>query len=218
MTDLIREVQAAVGVRADGKPGPQTWQAIHARIIPAPVAVPAAPFIPAPEHALDARSERCLASLHARVRPLARALVEQSRTRLGLDVRIISGTRTFAEQDALFAKGRREPGPRVTNAIGGYSNHNFGLAFDVGIFDEDERYIDDQADLGLIERSKVSRCYGAVGAVGTGLGLEWGGDWKSFADEPHFQLRPEWAEGMSERDMLAVLRAKVAQGKDVFAV
>jgi peptidoglycan LD-endopeptidase CwlK len=101
--------------------------------------------------------------------------------------------------------------------MAGYSNHNFGLAFDVGIFDENGKYIDDQAELGLIERATVSRQYGAVGAIGTALGLEWGGNWKNFTDEPHFQLRPEWAEGFSERDMLAALRAKRGQGKDVFS-
>lgn len=27
-----------------------------------------------------------------------------------------------------------------------------------------------------------------LGALGRKLGLEWGGDWKSFPDQPHFQL------------------------------
>ena len=52
-----------------------------------------------------------------------------------------------------------------------------------------------------------SPAYKAVGALGIKLGLEWGGNWKTIQDEPHFQLRPAWAREMSERDMLAELRA-----------
>ena len=39
--------------------------------------------------------------------------------------------RTFAEQDALFAQGRSKPGKIVTNAKGGMSYHNYGLAIDI---------------------------------------------------------------------------------------
>ncbi len=41
------------------------------------------------------------------------------------------GFRTFAEQDALFAQGRTAHGKIVTNAPGGMSFHNYGLAVDV---------------------------------------------------------------------------------------
>jgi len=55
--------------------------------------------------------------------------------------------RTYQEQDALYAIGRTvDPAkPKVTNAKGGQSYHNFGLAFDIvllkdtngdGIFDQ----------------------------------------------------------------------------------
>lgn len=43
----------------------------------------------------------------------------------------VQGRRTIAEQNALYAKGRTAPGPRVTNARGGQSPHNFGLAVDL---------------------------------------------------------------------------------------
>ena len=49
-------------------------------------------------------------------------------------VKVISGHRTWEEQDALYAKGRTKPGKRVTNARGGYSNHNFGTAVDFAVF------------------------------------------------------------------------------------
>lgn len=40
------------------------------------------------------------------------------------------GYRTYGEQMALWAKGRTVDGPKVTNAKGGQSAHNFGLAID----------------------------------------------------------------------------------------
>lgn len=41
------------------------------------------------------------------------------------------GFASFADQDLLHAQGRARPGrPRVTNARGGESAHNFGLAID----------------------------------------------------------------------------------------
>jgi len=90
-------------------------------------------------------------------------------------VKVICGTRTFAEQDKLYRQGRDLPGPEVTRARGGQSNHNFGVAWDVGVF-EGTDYLDD------------SPLYAQVGSIGKGLGLEWGGDWTSFPDEPHFQI------------------------------
>ena len=93
-------------------------------------------------------------------------------------IKIISATRTFAQQDELFSHGRTKPGPKVTNARGGQSNHNFGVAWDIGIFLN-----------GAYQPE--SPLYSKVGAIGKRMGLEWGGDWSSFPDEPHFQVVPE---------------------------
>lgn len=41
---------------------------------------------------------------------------------------IVQDYRTYAQQDALYAKGRTTSGSIVTNAKGGQSNHNFALA------------------------------------------------------------------------------------------
>jgi peptidoglycan L-alanyl-D-glutamate endopeptidase CwlK len=94
----------------------------------------------------------------------------------GVNARIISGTRSYAEQDALFAKGRTEPGPIVTNARGGQSNHNFGLAWDIGLFGLDGSYLPE------------SPFYDEVSRIGLTADLEWGGNWPTFPDRPHYQL------------------------------
>lgn len=193
----IRAVQAKLGVTVDGNPGPQTWAAIHRSIVGEP------PVSSATGTLADERSERNIATLLPQVQPLARALVE-SAAAIGIAIKVISGTRTYEEQNALYEQGRTKPGRVVTNARGGYSNHNFGIAFDIGVF-EGGRYLEE------------SPAYKAVGAIGIKLGLEWGGNWKTIQDEPHFQLRPGWAREMSERDMLAELRARRALGKSAFA-
>jgi peptidoglycan L-alanyl-D-glutamate endopeptidase CwlK len=94
------------------------------------------------------------------------------------DVRIISGTRTYEEQDDLFAQGRTKPGKIVTNAKGGQSNHNFGIAWDIGLFDSDGSYNTNDADY-------VSVAQIVLPDMNI---IEWGGNWISFKDFPHYQL------------------------------
>ena len=72
----------------------------------------------------------------------------------------------------------------VTNARGGFSNHNFGIAIDITIFKGSTD--PEQAKTSVFE----SPLYKVIGALGTEIGLEWGGNWISLKDEPHFQLRP----------------------------
>lgn len=203
LDQMIAAVQAELGIQVDGKAGPETWGAIYRRIVAKPP-VRKAPAAPATDMAeADPRSEKHIATLMPEVRPLARALVHKAAA-MGLQIRIISGFRTYEEQAALYAQGRSAPGRVITNARPGYSNHNFGIAFDVGVF-EGSRYLGE------------SPKYKAVGALGMDIGLEWGGSWKTLVDEPHFQLRPAWAAGMPERQMLAELRSRRASEAPVYA-
>ncbi|HVR40235.1 MAG TPA: M15 family metallopeptidase [Thermoanaerobaculia bacterium] len=124
----------------------------------------------------DTRSEGRIRTLHLEAQRAARvflaAFVNEPYT-----VRIISGTRTYAEQDALFAQGRTTPGKKVTNAKGGESNHNFGIAWDIGIF------ID-----GKYETKDAAYKQAAPIALAVTTGVEWGGNWVTFPDVPHYQL------------------------------
>lgn len=202
--EIIRAVQKALGIDVDGRAGPDTWKAIYFRITgkAAPADPPTAPP-PAASGAVDGRSEKAIAALQPEVRPYARSLVLKAAS-MGITIKVISGLRTYEEQNELFAQGRTKSGRIVTNARGGFSNHNFGIAFDVGVFDGSS-YIPE------------SPRYKAVGALGIDLGLDWGGNWKTIKDEPHFQLRPRWASDMAERDMLAELRTRVAAGRALYA-
>ena len=92
-------------------------------------------------------------------------------------VEVVQGLRTFAEQDDLYAKGRTKPGAIVTQARGGESNHNYGLAVDLCPFTSDKP--DWNAPMAV---------WAAIGAAAASHGLEWGGQWKKFLDKPHVQL------------------------------
>src|SRR3954452_13135889 len=81
----------------------------------------------------DKRSESNIITLIPKAQAEARRFLKITKE-ANKDVRIISGTRAYAEQDILYSQGRNgNPGPIVTKATGGQSNHNFGIAWDIGI-------------------------------------------------------------------------------------
>jgi peptidoglycan L-alanyl-D-glutamate endopeptidase CwlK len=198
--EMVEAVQRALGVTVDGRAGPETWGAIYAELVDKRVDGKM------PQQAIekvDAASERHIAALLPEVQPMARALVQKAAANK-IHIRVISGYRSHAEQNALYAQGRSQPGRKVTNARGGHSTHNFGIAFDIGVF-SGNRYLGD------------SQKYRAVGALGMDMGLEWGGNWASIVDQSHFELRPAWAQGLSQREMLAGLRKRVADAEPIYA-
>jgi len=92
----------------------------------------------------------------------------------GFNVVMTDGYRTFAEQNTLYAQGRTTPGSVVTNARGGFSNHNFGLAFDV------VEIVDGVAQYN-------AQSYDRFKDLGISRGFKWGGNWTNPVDMPHFQ-------------------------------
>lgn len=129
--------------------------------------------------AYDARSEKNISSLLPAMQRKARMILKTGLSQegsTGVHVVILSGTRTYAEQNRLYKLV-----PKVTNAGPGFSNHNFGIAVDVGLF-KDGRYMTGQAPgdeaaytaFAQLVKSQVHD-------------IEWGGDWVSFKDKPHYQ-------------------------------
>lgn len=117
---------------------------------------------------------------HPRLQKLAGELVKLCEKK-GCPIGIGECFRTVQEQNRLYAQGRTKPGPVVTNAPGSTyrSMHQWGIAFD--IYRKDGKGAYNEAD----------RYFQRVGAIGKSIGLEWGGDWKTIVDQPHFQL-PDW--------------------------
>ena len=113
------------------------------------------------------------------VQPLVRRKAEQLIERMfakGRAVMVYQGYRSEEEQNYLYAQGRSRKGPIVTNARGGESLHNYGVAIDVVFLVNGHPSWDNGHDWNLL------------GKEGKTLGFEWGGDWKEFPDRPHFQF------------------------------
>lgn len=108
-----------------------------------------------------------------------------------VDFTIVSGVRTTKEQQELFAKGRTAPGRIVTNADGIWakSNHQqktdgFGYAIDFYPYYAGAVQVNAPAEM----FEKVARHVQAKGKA-LGYTIDWGGDWVSFVDRPHLELK-----------------------------
>lgn len=171
--------QKSMGLTADGIVGPSTWDGLDNAYQPGTdnftssgeltitqikeAETPAAPD-----------DQPRLAGVHPALADRAMAIIAAAAAD-GYTLRVSQGVRTFAEQDALYAQGRTVRGKRVTNARGGQSMHNYGLA----------------VDFVFLVGGKVSwdeALYTRIGAwADRAGGCEWGGRWR-FADKPHVQL------------------------------
>jgi len=127
----------------------------------------------------DVTTDQKLNTLHPVVRDEMKEFILKSKYRFDIPLRVTGAYRTYAEQDELYAKGRTKPGSKVTNAKGGFSNHNFGLAIDVVPLETNNQ--------GRLFMNWNTTNYPLIGRIGQGLGLEWGGTWKKIVDKPHFQ-------------------------------
>lgn len=177
---------------ADGIRGPQVngalqaWQAsIH----------PATQF--------DERTEKNLKSLDDRAQIIFRQFILKAKeiaAKYGVDYVAISGNRTFAEQDTLYAQGRTTPGKVVTNAKAGQSNHNFGIALDFGVF-KSGSYLDDS------NPKLANEVHESVSKLANDFNIEWGGGWSTIKDMPHFEIKTTLS--------LAEKRQRILAGKSV---
>jgi peptidoglycan L-alanyl-D-glutamate endopeptidase CwlK len=105
--------------------------------------------------------------------------------------------RTFDEQAALFAQGRTRKfdanGNRlgiVTQANAGQSIHNYGLALDIVLLvdsNNDKRHESISYNTVLDYDGDKKSDWMEVTNILKRNGWEWGGDWKRFKDQPHFE-------------------------------
>lgn len=113
--------------------------------------------------------------LKPKVKNLALVLQKKAKEK-GIDIIFTSTFRSIEEQNKLYARGRTVPGKIVTNARGGDSFHNYGVAFDICPVIAGKAIWNDL------------RIFNQIGKIGQEIGLEWGGVWKGFVDRPHFQF------------------------------
>ncbi len=122
----------------------------------------------------DSHTNNRIEQLHPEVKQYAYAFVNQIQAQMGKTVRVSSGLRTYAEQDDLYAQGRTTSGNRVTNARGGQSYHNFGLAIDIVEING--------------RQANWNGPWEEFASIGQSMGWEWGGNFSSIVDKPHFQM------------------------------
>jgi len=124
------------------------------------------------------------AALHPAVAEKKDQLISQAADR-GINVVITQDFRSIEEQDTLYEKGRTAEGNIVTNAKGGESYHNFGLAIDFALMSVNGQVI---WDMNYDGNGNSKADWMEVVEIAKGLGFEWGGDWKQFKDYPHLQM------------------------------
>lgn len=130
--------------------------------------------------------------LHPKCRDTFKAFIEECENTFGIILRIMLPVyRTIDEQNVLYAQGRTAPGSIVTKAKGGQSFHNYGLAIDLCEMSADDKEVLWNFDMATLDT--IAKKYG----------IEWGGDWQSIKDRPHFQI----SYGHSWQELLAMQEA-----------
>lgn len=121
---------------------------------------------------MDARSERNLKGVHPDLVRVVRRAAEDS----GMDFIVTEGLRTLERQKQLKAAGASKTLK---------SRHLTGHAVDVAI------QLDGKVRWDWPLYAKFAKAMKAA-ARAEKVSIEWGGDWKSFRDGPHYQLL--WAK------------------------
>lgn len=113
---------------------------------------------------------------------------------------VSQGLRTVDQQHAIWLQGRNPDGSYidpihhkgvVTNADGGHSWHNFGLAVDCDPVEKD----------GSIDWNADHPQWKLMERIGVSLGLTSGANWIRIVDAPHFQLTGRFPVGAPDDEV-----------------
>lgn len=150
---------------------------------------------------MDKLTLRRIQTLHPAIREDVREAYLYANNRMlgrGVRLRFSHTYRSKKEQNELYSYGRTKFYDRYGNRLGkvtyvkgGYSIHNYGLAWDILLL------LDKNHD-GKFEKATwdTVRDFDGDGVsdwmecveVFKKMGAKWGGDWKRFKDKPHFQF------------------------------
>lgn len=118
------------------------------------------------------------------VKERSNQLIQQA-AKKGIVVVITDSFRSAEDQDKLYAQGRTTEGTIVTNAKGGESFHNYGLAIDFALETPSGDVVWDR---GYDRNGNGKADWAEVVQMAKALGFEWGGDWTGFKDYPHLEM------------------------------
>lgn len=173
--DAVTRFQSVNGLSMNGVLGPRTRQQLFNPY-------PAVDYSKFP-------SSLTISSLNSYAASLVRNFLNLC-TANGLNVTIVEAFRSWSRQDELYTQGRTQPGDIVTDAEGGDSYHNWGLAFDCA-----------PVENGIVAWNDIN-AFNKMGSLGQQVGLEWGGNWTTYdisiVDLPHFQ----YTYGLSTEKLL----------------
>ncbi len=110
------------------------------------------------------------------VKERSNRLIQQA-AKKGIVVVITNGFRSVEEQNRLYEQGRTTQGNIVTNAQGGESFHNYGLAVDFALKTPSGNVIWDRQ----YDGNKNGRTdWTEVVEIAKSVGFTWGGDWRNL--------------------------------------
>lgn len=196
----IKAIQRHCGAEPDGKFGPKTAAAVlrELRSQTQDGETQDAREEARTVEVMDARTSQVIHTLDPKAQDIFfqfAHLAKATAATLGYDYIAISGHRSWEKQDELYAQphdgkdndgdGRiDEADEKVTNAQGGESDHNLGIAVDFGVFCGNFYMDGGEAK----HAATANRVHEACAVHARALGLEWGGDWKVFKDYPHYGI------------------------------
>lgn len=126
----------------------------------------------------SARSINNLSGLH----PLLVGVVVRALSLSSVDFGVAEGVRTLSRQKQLVADGRSK-----TLGSQHLINDSTGFGHAVDIYPSGYSDVDDiPADAWQAVRSAMAQA--ATEMLPDGVAVEWGGDWQSFVDKPHYQI------------------------------
>jgi peptidoglycan L-alanyl-D-glutamate endopeptidase CwlK len=143
---------------------------------------------------LSKRSEERISGIHPLLQVIIKKAIASPDCPEDFGIPQYGGLRTTDDQQALYAKGRtdfttHQRPVTYVDGINKKSNHQakddgYGHAFDVYIY----CHIKKKASWNVERLTKLARHLIRIAAM-NGVDLSWGGDWKSFKDYPHFEMK-----------------------------
>ncbi|MEJ5996392.1 hypothetical protein WG904_18330 [Pedobacter sp. Du54] len=181
---MIKDVQNRLNLKEKDKPGLKAWKALCKLIIgDGRTATQKSKTL------LDPHNEIMLSQMTKELTPFAKELIFLSQEQ-GINLMILSGTNI--------------------NDVPELSMQNFGLSFDIGIFD--------QTTSGELIYNGNVLLYANVAKLAESIGLTWAVDQKTFSHQSRFELRPAWALRMTEQEMLNELKRRKEANLNLLAI
>ncbi|RZK26321.1 MAG: hypothetical protein EOO43_03150 [Flavobacterium sp.] len=181
---MIKDVQNRLILNENDKPGLKAWKTLCKLVIG-----DGRTATQKSKTTLDPHNETMLAKMSKELSPFAKELIFLSEEQ-GINLRILSGANE--EEKSVM------------------SMQDFGLSFDIGIFD--------QTTSGELIYNGNVLLYANVAKLAESIGLTWAVNQKTFSQQSRFELRPAWALRMNENDMFNELRRRREENVNFLAI